>query len=80
MYNEAAQYVLDALMLQDSDATGGAPGSSGLTSGALWDSLRTACLHLQRLDLASLCEGRDLAGKRLQGYYWQSCSLILVWM
>ncbi|KAK0504772.1 hypothetical protein EDD18DRAFT_1397976, partial [Armillaria luteobubalina] len=62
-YEEAAQHILDALALQDADA---APDSEklndkrGIMSRALWDSLKTACLHLQRLDLAVLCDAKDL--------------------
>ncbi|KAK0454986.1 hypothetical protein EV421DRAFT_1896879 [Armillaria borealis] len=64
-YEEAAQHILDALALQDADA---APDSEklndkrGIMSRALWDSLKTACLHLQRLDLAVLCDTKDLQG------------------
>jgi hypothetical protein len=37
------------------------PGDKrGVTSGALWDTLRTTCLHMQRTDLAALCEMRDV--------------------
>lgn len=64
-YDEAAGHILDALVLQDSD---GVPDSLGLnekrgvTSTALWESLRTTCLHMQRADLASLCDRKDLEG------------------
>ncbi|KAF8919851.1 hypothetical protein CPB85DRAFT_1275653 [Mucidula mucida] len=66
-YQEAAQHILDALVLQESDA---APvvdklnDKGGLMSRALWDSLKTACLHMQRLDLAILCDQRDLESFR----------------
>ncbi|KAK0461267.1 uncharacterized protein EV420DRAFT_1531213 [Desarmillaria tabescens] len=66
-YEEAAQHILDALALQDADA---APDNEklndkrGIMSRALWDSLKTACLHLQRLDLAVLCDQKDLQGFR----------------
>ncbi|KAF9051151.1 TPR-like protein [Hymenopellis radicata] len=66
-YQEAAQHILDALVLQESDA---APDvdklndKRGLMSRALWDSLKTACLHMQRLDLAILCDQRDLESFR----------------
>ena len=46
----------------DVDSSGFTPG---VTSSALWETLKTACLHLQRLDLAALCEKRDLEGKSL---------------
>jgi len=39
------------------DAVG---GGRGVTSTALWDSLKTSCLQMQRTDLASLCDARDL--------------------
>ena len=35
-----------------------------MTSDTLWDSLKTCCLHMQRLDLATLCDRRDLEGTR----------------
>ncbi|KAG1715745.1 hypothetical protein ID866_1413 [Astraeus odoratus] len=70
-YEEALTHILDALVLQDSegsDATGemgsGGLNKRGVTSSTLWDSLKTACLHLQRVDLASFCDHRDLDGFR----------------
>lgn len=68
-YEEAATHILDALVLQDSDGgdtleTGGATNRRGITSSALWNSLKTTCLHLQRVDLASMCDRRDLDGFR----------------
>ncbi|KIY74422.1 TPR-like protein [Cylindrobasidium torrendii FP15055 ss-10] len=66
-YDEAAHHILDALVLQESDA---APDAEQLNdrrntmSRALWDSLKTACLHMQRLDLSILCDQRDLEGFR----------------
>jgi hypothetical protein len=39
-----------------------AEDAQGLTSGALWDSLRTASQRMGRADLATLCEKRDLEG------------------
>ncbi|KAJ6625453.1 hypothetical protein B0H10DRAFT_2001373 [Mycena sp. CBHHK59/15] len=64
-FEEAAHHILDALGLQESDgvATNGSdPNSSGVTTAALWDSLRTASMHLQRPDLATCCDQRDLEG------------------
>ncbi|KAH9931071.1 TPR-like protein [Epithele typhae] len=65
-YEEAAQHTLDALLLQDADGVRdeGTDGR-GVTSGTLWDSLKTCCLHMQRLDLATLCDRRDLEAFRL---------------
>ncbi|KAL5485313.1 hypothetical protein ACEPAI_7955 [Sanghuangporus weigelae] len=64
-YEEAAQYVLDALIMQDSDGSVHAQDDKrGITSSTLWGSLRTSCIHLQRLDLAELCDRRDLEGFR----------------
>jgi peroxin-5 len=37
--------------------------AQGLTSGALWDSLRSASQRMGRADLATLCEKRDLEGQ-----------------
>jgi peroxin-5 len=65
-YEEAASHILDALVLQDSDGVADETGMNdkrGVTSSTLWDSLKTTCLHLQRVDLASLCDSRDLDGK-----------------
>ncbi|EJD02851.1 TPR-like protein [Fomitiporia mediterranea MF3/22] len=62
-YEEAAQFILDALIMQDSDGSVHAGDDKrGITSTALWDSLRTSCIHLQRMDLADLCERKDLDG------------------
>ena len=62
-YQEASQHILDALALQETDAVGD-PNSTedkrGVTSAALWDSLKTCCLHLRRLDLATICDRREL--------------------
>lgn len=63
-YNEGSQHILDALSLQDAegvhDAGGVNDARGGITSSALWESLKTACLHMQRIDLATLCDRRDL--------------------
>ncbi|KAI0675284.1 TPR-like protein [Trametes maxima] len=67
-YEEAAQHILDALVLQDGDSVrdpGGNEDKRGVTSSALWDSLKTCCLHMQRLDLATLCDRRELEAFRL---------------
>lgn len=70
-YEEAATHILDALVLQDSEGgdavdeiVEGSGNRRGVTSSALWDSLRTACLNLARADLASMCDRRDLDGFR----------------
>ncbi|KAI0823725.1 TPR-like protein [Trametes gibbosa] len=66
-FDEAAQHILDALVLQDGDGVHDPDGNEdkrGVTSSALWDSLKTCCLHMQRLDLATLCDRRDLDGAR----------------
>jgi peroxin-5 len=66
-YEEAAHHIFDALVLQDSDGVrdGVNPDDKrGVTSGALWDSLRTTCMHMQRMDLAALCETRDVESER----------------
>jgi len=66
-YEEAAQHILDALVLQDSDSVydqTGAESKRGITSSALWESLKTTCTHMQRLDLATLCERQDLEAFR----------------
>ncbi len=65
-YQEASSHILDALALQEADAVRNSDGTDdkrGVTSTALWDSLKTCCLHLRRLDLASLCDRRDLEGE-----------------
>jgi peroxin-5 len=58
-YEEAAQYMLDALVLQDSD---GIRDNRGVTSSALWQSLKTCCLHMERSDLAVMCDKQNLEG------------------
>ncbi|KAJ7045743.1 hypothetical protein C8F04DRAFT_1066000 [Mycena alexandri] len=68
-FDEAAHHILDALGLQESDGVtyGGndaANHSDGVTTTALWDSLRTASMHLQRPDLAAFCDRHDLEGYR----------------
>jgi len=66
-YDEAAQHILDALMLQDSDGVRDPDGMNekrGVVSSALWDSLKTTCLHMQRADLARMCDKKDLEGFR----------------
>ncbi|KAF7782317.1 hypothetical protein Agabi119p4_1693 [Agaricus bisporus var. burnettii] len=63
-YDEAAQYILDALILQDSDGVRDSYEGRGVTSMALWDSLKMACLHMQRSELATLCDSRNLEGFR----------------
>ncbi|KAF7979849.1 hypothetical protein HWV62_40599 [Athelia sp. TMB] len=67
-YDEAAQHILDALVLQDSDGvrdTTGLVEQPAITSSALWDSLKTTCMHMQRADLAALCDRQDLEGFRV---------------
>ncbi|KAI0341957.1 TPR-like protein [Trametopsis cervina] len=67
-YEEASSHILDALALQETDAVRDNTGTDdkrGVTSTALWDSLKTCCLHLRRLDLATLCDRRDLEAFQL---------------
>ncbi|CCM00262.1 uncharacterized protein FIBRA_02292 [Fibroporia radiculosa] len=67
-YEEAAQNILDALLLQDSDSVAdqsGAGEKRGVTSSALWQSLKTCCMHMQRIDLTTLCDREDLEAFRL---------------
>ncbi|KAF8160800.1 hypothetical protein B0H34DRAFT_698115 [Crassisporium funariophilum] len=66
-YEEAAQHILDALVLQDADGVRDSAGLNekrGVVSTALWDSLKTTCLHMQRADLVNLCDLKDLEGFR----------------
>ncbi|KAI0000546.1 hypothetical protein BJV77DRAFT_1058106 [Russula vinacea] len=58
-YEEAAQYILDALVLQDCD---GIRDNRGVTSNTLWQSLKTCCLHMERSDLAVMCDEQNLEG------------------
>jgi peroxin-5 len=58
---------VDALVLQDDDVVrdpGGLNEGRGVESGALWDSLKTACMHMDRVDLTALCDRQDLEGER----------------
>ncbi|KAK7687171.1 hypothetical protein QCA50_009675 [Cerrena zonata] len=68
-YEQAAQSILDALVLQDSDsavsATGVSDDKRGVTSDSLWDALRTCCLHMQRIDLVTICDRRDVEAFQL---------------
>ena len=59
-HEEAAQHLVDALVLQESESVN---SDRGVTSDSLWDTLRATCLSLNRLDLAALCERRDLHRK-----------------
>ena len=64
-YDEAAQHILDALVLQDNDSVWGTTTLNekrGIVSSALWDTLRTTCLHMLRPDLIALCDSKDLEG------------------
>jgi peroxin-5 len=63
---EAAQHILDALVLQENDGLRGLEDNHDVTSNALWDSLKTCCLHMQRIDLAAMCDYQDLEGMRNQ--------------
>lgn len=68
-YEEASQHILDALVLQDSDSVADPAGGDekrGVTSSALWSSLKTCCMHLQRIDLATFCDREDLDAFRAQ--------------
>ncbi|KAH6913796.1 peroxisomal targeting signal 1 receptor [Coprinopsis sp. MPI-PUGE-AT-0042] len=68
-YEEAAQHILDALLLQDSESTmDSTDDKKGVVSNALWDSLKTTCLHMQRADLAMLCDLKDIDGFRKRFY------------
>lgn len=64
-------------MLQDSDGVEDGTGmndSRGVTSSTLWESLKTTCLHLQRADLASMCDRRDLDGASSSSGWTCVCS------
>ncbi|KAL0956400.1 hypothetical protein HGRIS_002547 [Hohenbuehelia grisea] len=66
-YDEAAGHILDALSLQENDGVRDGTGMNekrGVTSAALWESLKTTCLKMQRVDLATLCDHHDLDGFR----------------
>ena len=62
MYEDAARHILDALVLQENDASR-EEGVSGLSNSTLWDTLKSTCMFLHRQDLATLCDAKDLAGK-----------------
>lgn len=69
-YRLAAQCILDAIRLQHADITEGygegAPTVKGVTSDALWSTLRMACLHLQRPDFVTAANNHDLSGFPLE--------------
>nr|XP_019043858.1 hypothetical protein I302_07129 [Kwoniella bestiolae CBS 10118]OCF22788.1 hypothetical protein I302_07129 [Kwoniella bestiolae CBS 10118] len=68
-YPLSAQSALDALRIQHSDASegysfgqeGSNVKSKGVTSDALWNALRSACIHMNRHDLVGSVEQRDLS-------------------
>ncbi|WWC91978.1 uncharacterized protein L201_006932 [Kwoniella dendrophila CBS 6074] len=72
-YPLAAQSALDALRLQHSDISEGYSflqqnvsgaehrNSKGVTSEALWNTLKSACVNMNRHDLVKLVEGRELS-------------------
>ncbi|ORY31600.1 hypothetical protein BCR39DRAFT_571085 [Naematelia encephala] len=71
-YSLAAQSILDALRLQHADASEGYSTSGsrmsvkaarGVGSETLWNTLRSACLHMGRHDLVELASKRELGGK-----------------
>ena len=61
-HEEAAQYILDALVLQDCDGLPGRRDNRGVTSDALWQSLKSCCLHMEQPDLAAMCDKQNLEG------------------
>ncbi|WVQ94953.1 hypothetical protein IAU59_002043 [Kwoniella sp. CBS 9459] len=67
-YLLGAQSALDALRIQHADASEGyafgenVSGSKGVTSDALWNTLKGACVHMNRHDLVQMVERRDLSG------------------
>jgi len=61
-YEEAAQHMLNALSFQDADASTKEQDEAGITSTTMWSSLKTTFLHMERLDLAQLCDRHDLDG------------------
>ncbi|EJU04384.1 TPR-like protein [Dacryopinax primogenitus] len=65
-YTEAAQHILDALVLQESESESSrsGPGSTkGVTGSTLWLGLRNASAKLRRPDLVTLCDQQDLEGE-----------------
>ncbi|KAI0081326.1 TPR-like protein [Panus rudis PR-1116 ss-1] len=70
-YEEGSQAILDALVLQDSDSVVNSnEDKRGVTSATLWQCLKTCCIQMQRIDLANICDQRDLDAFRLN-YYMQ---------
>ncbi|KAG7098755.1 hypothetical protein E1B28_000664 [Marasmius oreades] len=66
-YAEAAHHIFNALSLQDADNIHDDEGMNdarGITSSTLWDSLKTACLHMERTDLAGVCDRQDFQAFR----------------
>ncbi|KAJ7217874.1 hypothetical protein GGX14DRAFT_438704 [Mycena pura] len=65
-FEEAIHHILNALSLQESDAVSQRDNitQGGVTTTALWDSLRTASISLQRPDLATFCDQQNLEGFR----------------
>lgn len=61
-YEEAAQHILDALVLQERDELRVSENKDDVSSSTLWDSLKTCCFNMQRMDLAAMCDYQDLEG------------------
>ncbi|KAL4249997.1 peroxisomal targeting signal receptor family protein [Abortiporus biennis] len=62
LFDEASQHILHALVLQDSDSgvLSTPDDKRGVMSNTLWESLKTCCVHMQRIDLATICDQQDL--------------------
>ncbi|KZV86215.1 TPR-like protein [Exidia glandulosa HHB12029] len=63
---DGARHLLDALALQETDGTRhdalGEPAA--VTSGQMWDLLKSCVIRMNRMDLASFCDKHDLEGFR----------------
>ncbi|KAI9221065.1 hypothetical protein BC828DRAFT_397727 [Blastocladiella britannica] len=70
-HREAAHHLLESLALQSSDAGGGGSGpdaaggvTSGFASSGVWDTLRMACLLMNKDTWATMCSERNYPALR----------------
>ncbi|GHJ84307.1 hypothetical protein NliqN6_0709 [Naganishia liquefaciens] len=65
-YQEASDYVIKALRLQQAEALGSYHNNESAlkngTSEGMWQTLRTAFSNLDRMDLIRMCDAKDLDG------------------
>ncbi|KAH7108490.1 TPR-like protein [Auriculariales sp. MPI-PUGE-AT-0066] len=61
---DGARHLLNALSLQETESGYGSGDGTAVTSGQMWDLLRSCVMRMRRMDLAACCERHDLEGFR----------------